>query len=372
VTVSPEERAAYADRAAQAYQTMLRRFRKRDGLYRYDEGPPVRTTAQLWPFARVLVATLDVIGIGGALPDGLDAEELIGEHVQALERYWDPAGPRPAYCSDIGGPRRRGDRYYDDNAWVGLALIELERLRPGSGHLDRAHELFQFAAGGWDESRGGVFWCEQGRGTGVRNHDRGTVSNAPNAEIGLHLADLGHPLQTGPIGPTDMYRWVLENLDASRDGGSPGTGPFWDKIRGDGTIDQAIWSYNQGSMVGAGVLLARTEPEHRDTHLARAEAIARKALKRFAGTYGQGSPAFLAIFFRNLLLLHHVTGDQRLQGDIVAAMSEFGQIAWDRAQQGRTGVLGLGRSGPRLLDLSAFVQVLALLAWDPDSYGRLA
>jgi Glycosyl hydrolase family 76 len=370
--VSPEERAAYAGQAVQAYQLMLERFRKRDGLYRYDEGPPVRAAAQLWPFARALVATLDIAGIGDALPEHLDVDGLIEEHLQTLERYWDPAGPRPAYCSDITGARRRGDRYYDDNAWVGLALVELERLRPGSGHLDRAEELFQFAVSGWDQAQGGVFWCEQGRGTCVRNHDRNTVSNAPNAEIGLHLADLGRGQEAGAIGPKEMSQWVLDNLDASRDGESPGTGPFWDKIRGDGTIDRAIWSYNQGSMVGVNVLLARTEAQQRDTHLALAEAIARKALNRFAGTYGQGSPAFLAIFFRNLLLLYEVTTDQGLRGDISAAMSEFGQIAWSRAQTGRKGILGLGGGGPKLLDQSAFVQVLALLAWDPDSYGRLA
>jgi hypothetical protein len=371
VSLGEGERQSYGERAVRAYQNMLSRFRNRDGLYRYDEGPPVRTTAQLWPFARALVATLDVAGIGSGRPGGLDVDELIGEHLQALERYWDPAGPRPAYCSDINGASRRGDRYYDDNAWVGLGLIELERLRPGSGHLDRSQDLFQFAVSGWDARQGGVYWCEQGRGTGIRNHDRGTVSNAPNAEIGLHLAELGRPQDAGPIGPSDMYQWVLDNLDASRDGESPGTGLFWDKVKGDGTIDRAFWSYNQGSMIGATVLLARLDPGRQDTYLGRAEAMARKALNKFAGAYERGSPAFLAIFFRNLLLLHHATGDQDLQGDIIAAMSEFAEIAWSRAQSARRGVFGLG-GGPKLLEQSAYVQVLALLAWDPGAYGRLA
>jgi hypothetical protein len=371
--MTADDRQLQAQRATAAYQTMLDRFRKRDGAYRYDEGPPIRTTAQLWPFARVLVATLDVSGIGQGLAPDLDADRLISEHLDVLERYWDPAGPRPAYCSDVGGPARRGDRYYDDNAWVGLALVELERLRSGSGLLDRAEELFQFAAHGWDEAHGGVFWVEQGRGTGVRNHDRATVSNAPNAELGLHLAELGRPQAApGSVGPEDMYQWVLDNLDSGRDTGAPGTGLFWDKIRGDGTIDRATWSYNQGSMIGASVLLARARPGQPDTYLARAEATARKALQKFAGTYGQGNPAFLAIFFRNLLLLHRATGDQALRADIIAALREFGEIAWSRAGQGRRGMFGLGGRGPKLLEQASYVQVLALLAWEPDSYGRLA
>ena len=159
-----------------------------------------------------------------------------------------------------------------------------------------------------------MFWCEQGRGTGVRNHDRNTVSNAPNAEIGLHLADLGRPQDAaGSIGPKDMYQWVLDNLDSSRDSDSAGTGLFWDKIRGDGTIDRAMWSYNQGSMAGANVLLCPHRPGQRDTYLGRAEAIAVKALREYADAYERGFPAFLAIFFRNLLLLHQATGDQGLQ-----------------------------------------------------------
>jgi predicted alpha-1,6-mannanase (GH76 family) len=169
-----------------------------------------------------------------------------------------------------------------------------------------------------------------------------------------------------------MYQWVLDNLDAGRDSGEPGTGLFWDKIRGDGTLDRAIWSYNQGSMAGANVLLARTDTGQRETYLGRAEAIARKALQKFAGTYEQGNPAFLAIFFRNLLLLHQATSDQRLQADVIAALSEFGEIAWARAQQSRRGIFGLGGGGPKLLEQSAYVQVLALLAWEPASYSRLA
>jgi hypothetical protein len=368
--VSPVDRQQSAERATEAYQNMLRRFRKGDGLYRYDEGPPIRTAAQLWPFARAFVATLDLAGIGALHPGGLDIEGLISEHLQALERYWDPAGPRAAYCSDINGASRRGDRYYDDNAWVGLGLIELERLHPGAGMLDRAQALFQFAVSGWDQADGGVYWCEQGRGTGKRNSDRGTVSNAPNAELGLHLAELGRPQDTGAgsVGPQEMYQWVLAILDQSDDG----TGLFLDKIRGDGTIDRATWTYNQGSMIGVNVLFARSEPAQRDTYLGRAEAIARKALEKYAGTYEQGKPAFLAIFFRNLLLLHEVTTDQGLQEDIMAAMAEFGEIAWSRAQQGRRGLFGIGGGGPKLLEQSAYVQILALLAWDPSSYGLLA
>ena len=366
--MSPGEREQYADRAVRAYKALLRRMRKRDGTYRYDQGPALFRSAQLWPFARALVATLDVAGIQGDWTGDLDLTGLLGEHLRMLDRYWDTAGPAPAYCSDMN---RRGDRYYDDNAWVGLALIELERLRPGSGWLDRARQLFEFAVAGWDSRDGGVFWVEQGRGTGIRNHDRNTVSTAPNAELGLHLIELGALAQGGSsVAPLDMYRWVVDTLDQSRGGEHPGTGLFVDKIRGDGSTDRTTWSYNQGSMIGANVLLARARPEGRETYLGLAEVVARKALSKFAGEYERQPPAFNAIFFRNLLLLYDASEDEGLRGRIIDTTRGFADAAWSEARDRRD--LFHLRGKPALLDQSAMVQVLALLAWDPGSYRRVA
>jgi hypothetical protein len=362
----------YAEHAAMAYRGMLTNFRKRDGMYRYDEGPRfLRSGAQLWPFGRALAATLDVAGISSE--HSAEAEAAVPEHLQILERYWDPAGPKPAYCADVRGASRRGDRYYDDNAWIGLALMQLERMRPELGQPDRARELFEFAAAGWaSEAGGGVYWVEQGRGTGIRNHDRGTVSNAPNAELGLHLRELGHLGEAGGQGarPEDMYDWVLRTLDRSRAGESPGTGLFWDKVRGDGTIDRATWSYNQGGMIGANVLLARLHPEDGQQYLDLAGSIARKALREGDGAYRNHPPAFNAIFFRNLLLLHHASEDEVLQGTIIDAIRGYADAALSESRD-RQHLFHM-RGRPVLLDQSAMVQVLALLAWDPESYGRLA
>jgi hypothetical protein len=374
MTDAPE---TYAAKAARAFAAMEGRFRTPGGLYRRDGRlHQPGSAAHLWPFARALVATLDIAGIDESLIE-IDADAAVADSLDALERYWDPSGDAPAYSSDVLGTWRGGDRYYDDNAWIGLALVQLERMRPGSGHLDRAEELFRFAAAGWDRREdpnpGGVFWVEQGRGVGARNHDRNTVSNAPNAELGLHVAELrGAPVAAeGSIGAEEMYDWVLATLDASRDSDSPATGLFWDKLRGDGTVDQTTWSYNQGSMVGANVLLARRGGSAQATHLARAEAIARKALRHFDGGHQRQPAAFNAIFFRNLLLLHAATGDAELRTEIIKAIRGYADFAWDEKRD-RHDQFHLSSGGVTLLNQSAIVQLLALLAWDPGDYGKLA
>ncbi|HUA05911.1 MAG TPA: glycoside hydrolase family 76 protein [Solirubrobacteraceae bacterium] len=364
------ERPVHAERAARAFAAMQAGFRSRDGLYRRDGRLHLPgTAAHLWPFSRALVATLDLAGIEDGLP-GFNAEAEIKNGLAALEHYWVANADPPAYSSDVRGTRIGGDRYYDDNAWVGLALVQLERMRPRPGSLERPGELLEFARSGWDQRDGGVFWVEQGRGIGARNHDRNTVSNAPNAELGFHLSELKGEAVTEP--GRAMYDWVLKTLDASRGTDSPGTGLFWDKVRGDGSIDETLWTYNQGSMIGANVLMARLEQPPQDVvYLDRAEAIARKSLTHFSeDEYIRQPAAFNAIFFRNLLLLHHATRDATLRTDIIDTIRNYTDHAWDRTRD-RHDRFHLSNGGVTLLNQSAIVQLLALLAWDPSAYVKL-
>jgi hypothetical protein len=373
-------RQAHAARAVRAYAAMRREFLRRDGLYRRDGGAGgIRlpgAAAHLWPTARALVGAVDLLGIRRELLIGFDAEAAVAAHLRALERYWDGAGALAAYASDVIGSRFGGDRYYDDNAWVGLGLVELERLRPGRGHRERAEELFRFAVHGWDTtpgvpSPGGVFWVEQGRGAGAANHDRNTVSNAPNAQLGLHLDELGGDVRDSPAHARaqDMYAWVNVTLDAGRDPHDAGKGLFYDKVRSDGTVDETLWTYNQGSMIGANVLLARqaaTAP-----YLARAEEIAARALSHYTRAYDRQPAAFNAILFRNLLQLHAASDDIGLRDRIRATIHAYADAAWT-ANRDRHDRFRFSRGGPTLLDQSAMVQIYALLAWDPADYARLA
>jgi hypothetical protein len=377
--VTPQ-RQVHAARAVRAYAAMRREFLRRDGLYRRDgRAGGMRlpgAAAHLWPTARALVGAVDLLGIRRDLLIGFDAEAAVAAHLQALERYWDGDGAPAAYASDLIGSRFGGDRYYDDNAWVGLGLVELERLRPGRGHRERAEELFRFAVHGWDTtpcvpSPGGVFWVEQGRGAGATNHDRNTVSNAPNAQLGLHLDELGAAMPNSQAHPRaqDMYAWVNVTLDAGRDADDAGKGLFYDKVRSDGTVDETLWTYNQGSMIGANVLLARHATA--GPYLARAEAIAARALSHYARAYDRQPAAFNAILFRNLLQLHAASDDTGLRDRILATVHAYADAAWT-ANRDRHDRFRFSRGGPTVLDQSAMVQIYAMLAWEPAGYARLA
>jgi len=362
----------YADQAGQAWMAMQRRFwdprggyRRRGGWHRPD------TWEHVWPFARAFIAALDLAGLPGHLvPAGFDPDTVINAHLTALEHYWDPADSPGAYASDPVGSRFGGDRYYDDNAWLGLALVQLERLRPGTAGLGRAGELFAFAVGGWDQRAtvplpGGVFWVEQGRGIGRRNHDRNTVSTAPNAQLGLHLAQLGAAGRDAVTAAERMIAWVHASMPAR---GSDGR-LFCDKIRGDGSIDAALWSYNQGSMVGAHVLRHRAGLSAQA--LATAEGIARSTLAWPLSRLMDQPPAFNAILFRNLLQLGPAGAGEELRTAIRAALRAYADALLARPRE-RHGLVRAREQTATLLDQSAVVSVLALLAWDPAGCERLA
>ena len=133
-------------------------------------------------------------------------------------------------------------------------------------------------------------------------------------------------------------------------------GLYWDHVDAAGAIDQTQWSYNQGSLVGALVLLYRTT--HEPLTLTHAEGVADTALAYFDAARLHGEPPeFAAIFFRNLLALAAVDSDTAY----VDAAEAYADQAWAQRRDPKTGLYSFG--GPtRLLDQAALVQLFAALA----------
>ena len=226
------------ERAYEAYRVLQRRL-------------PLSRSEFVWPYGQVLEAA---IAVGAET----DVEMLL----TGLERYWDGV----AYRSGIEG----GDRFYDDNAWLGLAFFRI-------GRFEQAARIFRYATMGWDARRGGVYWTEG------RNRDRNTVSTAPNAQLAMHLyARTGHDAYRAWA--QRMHDWVDATL---RD---PTDGLYWDHTDDTGVIEKTKWSYNQGCMAGLKASLGLPES---------AAGIVNATLPRIAGQ----PLVFNAIFFRNALEL---------------------------------------------------------------------
>ena len=260
-------------------------------------------------------------------PAGFALFPDVQSRVVGLEHYADPnevspsgAPQPPAYESAVAPPLGSGgSTYYDDNGWVGLNLVHAYLLTSATADLTLAQDEFDFAVSGWDTNPsdgcpGGVFWED------TAGSQRNATANGANAELGLELNKL-----TGNASDlswaTSMYQWVVTCL------GTTG-GLYDDHVNADGSVNTTIWSYNQGVMVGAGVLLATATGN--DSYLSQAEQTAAAAVAHFGtgSTLVNQGPAFNAIYFRNLFLLDQVAPDPSYTGEA----QSFASTMWAERQ----------------------------------------
>ena len=83
---------------------------------------------------------------------------------------------------------------------------------------------------------------------------------------------------------------------------------YADHIGRRGVVEPALWSYNQGSMIGAGTLLYQFT--RNSAYLYQARQTATASLAYFTNErLGSEIPFFVSVYFRNLLYLDSVTHD---------------------------------------------------------------
>lgn len=367
-------------RALLAFKAMQQNFYiPGTGLY---EGEPY---SYLWPFSQALAATVSVSNIPGQVASAAstDSHELQVRMV-GLQKYWgaptpvageatgeqpeseesgegsepaEAAGivppPLPSFNGEVVPPG--GASYYDDNEWVGIELARLYKLHHEAPVLEKAEQIMAFVMAGWQSNPklacpGGIPFSDA-----PSNTDRNTVTDGPAAELGVQLYRITGDatyLQFAQM----AYEWTRICLRAPNE-------LYYDHIRLHGVIDPTEWSYNQGSMIGAGVLLYQATGNSGYLYEARQTAKAALAYFTVPRLLGE-NPFFVSVYLRNLLYLDSVTHDppgpklaqtyvdsvwvhQRLSNDLFA----FGSPA-----------------STQLLDQAAVVQVYALLSTTPGTY----
>lgn len=312
----------------------------------------------LWPFSQALAATVAVSNIPHMHRRyGADLAALL----QGLQNYWNYAAGQPSgYLSGVAPPLGVvADRYNDDNEWVALELLRIYHRDHSAPLLRTAEELFELITQTWNASPtapcpGGIPFTDLARGG-----DRNTVSNAPGAELGAQLY-LTTRRRVYLRWAKRMYSWVRTCMLKP-------SGLYADHIGASGKVDPTEWTYNQGTMIGAGVMLyeATREP----VFLRAARRGARASYSRFRGAAIIGQPlAFNAIYLRNLLLLAAATHDSKYR----SFARGYANYAWRALRDPHTNLFvdPSGASDPttRLLDQASLVQVFGMLAAPADSY----
>ena len=337
-----------ARRAALAYNAMQSTLFLPEARLYLETSPKVLENeySWVWPLSQVFASTIDLTdlpGIGDAYRDE------VSRRLIALESYWSPDNVPPAYSSYIAPPvGPGGDVFYDDNAWIGLELVRWYRETDDPAVLDRARLVFDYVASGWEDdpsvaAPGGVYWT---RASG--NQNRNTVSTAPGAELALHLYQLTGE-QTYLDWGQRMYDWMNTYMLGP-------DGLFLDHMDLQGNISPWVFSYNQGAMIGANVMLYRISRD--DGYLRRAEEIARLSLEKYAsGAFDDQSVYINTIFFKKLLMLYAHNGN----ASYIVAMQDYADRIWDTRVDPAT-YLMMTRDLHILIDQAAIVQLYASLA----------
>jgi hypothetical protein len=351
-------------RALVAFEAMQKSYYiPGSGLY---QGEPF---SFLWPFSQALAATVTLSNVTGiakipGLAPALQRE--LNARLVGLKSYLDidnSGQPEGSFTSSLAafdgtvappaGPG--GAKYYDDNEWVGIELVRIYEQTHYAATLGSAEAIMAFVMAGWSTNPeyacpGGVPFSNL-----PENNERNTVTDGPGAELALQLYKL-----TGNVAYLQFaekaYEWVRTCLTQSN-------GLYADHIGVHGKVEPAEWSYNQGSMIGAGVLLY--EATHNSAYLYQARQTAKAALAYFTPErLGQENPFFVSVYFRNMLYLDSVTHDP--PGYKLA--QPYVDYAWEHLRlSDNLFVFGSPPTG-QLLVQAAIVQIYGLLSSPPSTY----
>lgn len=366
-----EAASRWRRRALDGYAALQRHLYLPDtGLYSegLDPAPGENPYSYVWPLREATAATVDVDRLPGS---GQRFAADVADRFAGLERYWD-AG-RGAYASyppaPLGGG---GDPFYDDNAVIGLELVRRYRMSGDEELLRRARRVFEFLPRAWDtdpdvEHPGGMHWVEAGW-----NPYRGAANVTSLAsELAAHLYE-----ETGEPGYLDWARRTYEWVRAAL---SRGDGLYANGILLDGTVEETLWTYNSGSMIGAAALLHRATGERRYLDLAAADAAGAVDHWLHGDRLYEQPVVFNAILFANLLLFESVRGARGAA--VIEGMSRYAERVWAQNRDETTGLFRFQSGGggapapdarPHTLHQVGAIQVFALLGWRREDHGDAA
>lgn len=214
-------------------------------------------------------------------------KDWLREYADATRVYWNDKGPVPGY-DVLPGPKDV-DRYYDDNAWMAMALVDTYEVLGDAKYLKWAEETVDYVLSGEDDVlEGGVYWKE------AEKSSKNTCSNGPAAAAALSVYQ--HNKKPEYLAAAKrIYGWCHRRLQ------DPTDHLYWDNINLNGTIGEYKWSYNSGLMLRSAVELykATGEDQYRRDAI-QLESVSRHWLSP-DGSQLKDEGKFAHLLFENLV-----------------------------------------------------------------------
>jgi len=169
--------------------------------------------------------------------------------VEGTRVYWNSKGPVPGY-DVLPGPKDV-DRYYDDNQWMVMVLVDAADTLGDKQVLGWAEDTLKYVLSGEDDKLGGgIYWHEP------KKTSKNTCSNGPAAAACLSVYSKTRKREY-LLKARELYAWTKKNLQ------DPGDRLFWDSINLSGRVDKTKYSYNTALMIRTAAELGRITGEQR-------------------------------------------------------------------------------------------------------------
>lgn len=270
-------------------------------------------------------------------------------------------------------PAKGNDRYYDDNVWIGIDMVDWYVQTKDLRFLNQAEAVWNYLITyGWDDTcGGGIHWRELNSHTTSKH----SCSTGPAAVLGCKLYQVTGQ-QTYLDWAKKCYEYMLNYLQ------DPSDHLFYDNVRPNasdsslpGDVEKNKYSYNSGQPLQAACLLYSITGEQE--YLDEAKAIAESCHNKWFTPYrskelnltfnilSPGNAWFNTIMCRGFFELYSIDGDRKWVDDIEKSMLH----AWASSCHQSNNLLndndlrgGTSMSKWEILQQGALVELYARLA----------
>jgi len=276
-----------------------------------------------WTYAQVFDALLDGVERTG----GLHYRGLVGT-------FYDGRAAR-GWLVD----------YYDDEAWMTMALLRAFDLTSDQRYLDTAESIYQDIMTQWDTSccgthLGGIWWDK-------KKSQKATASNGGPVIAGVRLAKRTSKPEYLDFAKQVYGFWMSDMVDQT-------SWAIYDHLNPDGSRGPGALTYNHGLMIGAGLELNAATGEahyltesHAFAHYMLAHAVqassAGPVLNDFGSNCEGDCAAWKGIGYRYLALLFQKDPTHQ---DYATLLSDDAKAIWTLARDPATDHFGSIWSGP--------------------------
>ncbi|MEI6602507.1 MAG: glycoside hydrolase family 76 protein [Clostridia bacterium] len=296
----------------------------------------------LWPLAALFQAYAQEF-----IAEGSKDRTQIDSVMKSIERYFNVERAQytkglgyDSYVVDMGG----GQRYYDDNQWLGLTYCDLYESTKDPALLEKAKAIYKFSWSGFDtKTGGGIYWREGDFAS------KNTCSNGPQIVLALRLKMLDQKDDGYVKKATELYNWVNKKLKSPEN-------IYWDKINvSDGAVDKTAWAYNTGTMLQSNVLFYEITKDEK--YLKEAQAIAKSSLSYFApkGQFPENI-WFNAVLLRGYKELFKIDGDPQY----INAFQKYVKTVWETQRTGVDQLIGV-KEPKTLIDQAGMLEICSSL-----------